>query len=67
MRNKPEEENHSAFMLPIGGQGCQIFNIMEWGKIEHDSGNSTDEENITADSLFKKSGEYCDPRKNFVV
>ena len=67
MKDKSEEERYSAFLFMIGDQGREIFNTMEWEKIQDADGNPTEEDNITINELFKKFDEYCEPRKNLVV
>ena len=67
MKDKSEEERYSAFLFMIGEQGREIFNTMEWEKIQDADGNPTEGDNITINELFKKFDEYCEPRKNLVV
>ena len=67
MKDKSEEEKYSAFLLLIGEQSREMFNTMEWEKIQNADGNPMEEECITINELFKKYDKFCEPTKNLVV
>ena len=61
MMKEKSKKKIQCILFLIGEQGREIFNTMEWGKIEVADGNPTEKDNNTIDELFKKFDEYCEP------